>query len=457
MEVQKNELVKQQRSDKLVEYMLWAYFIFGVALSFFYETYFVGLVIGFSCLALYYATKIMFPQLIIHRYVASLVLGVFMAQFIYQMHGLFEMHFTAFIALLILITYENWKTYIPLTVFVVLHHSLFAYIQYLGYVTEDELLRQIYFTQMDFMDVTTFVFHAGIFVAGVFIAGLFSINSEKATQLNIDYLAKLNAIQKESEAKAKEMESVTLELQNSKIKEDQERFVVQGLNKLTEIIRKKGNSFEELARETIVFIVNHLGMNQGAFFIAENESSETADGEIKNEVVLRLKGCYAYEREKFMDKKITIGEGLVGQSFLENDVLYITDIPQDYVTITSGLGEALPKCLLIVPIKNENGIFGIIEVASFSDMPSYHKSFVERAAESIAGSIQTLKTNLRTQELLEESKRKSIEMEQQTIELRSKEEQMLQNMEEVIATQEELERREEEMRGMLGDKQEDSE
>lgn len=452
MEDKKIELEKQKRSDKIVSYVLWAYFVFGIVLSFFYDTYFVGIIVGFLSLLLYYTTKVMFPKLLVHRYVSSLVLGVFMAQFIYQMHGMFEMHFTTFIALIILITYENWKMYIPITLFVVVHHSLFAYVQYLGYVNEDERLQQVYFTQSDYMDLTTFLFHAGLFIVGVILSAIYTFNTEKFTQQNLAYISKINSVQKESDAKVKEMEAIAKELQVSKIKEDEERFIVQGLNKLTEIVRKKGDSFENLARQAVIFIVKHLDANQGAFFVAEDENYEI-EGESKSEIVLSLKGCYAYEREKFISKKIAIGEGLVGQSYLEKDVLYVTDIPSDYISITSGLGNALPKSILIVPIKNENGIFGVIELASFKEIPSYHRKFVERAAESVAGSIQTLKANLRTQELLEESRRKSIEMEQQTEELRAQEEEMRQNMEEMQATQEELERREQEMRELLDKKQ----
>ncbi len=423
-------LKKAKSTDKMIEILMVSYFVFGIVLSFFYQTYFVGILLGLTNLLFYFGTKLMFKNSTLHHFVASLVLGVFMAQFIYQMHGMFEMHFTAFIPLIILFTYENWKVYLPLALFVVVHHSLFAYIQYLGFINEDPSLQQIYFTQADYMDLTTFIFHAALFALAVVISAYYSHVAYINSQENISRIEDMQAVQLLNEQKALEMEQLAAELQKSKAKEDEERFIVNGVNQLTDLLRRKGNNYEELATEAIIFVVKHLQANQGAFFIAE-------DG-VDGEEVLRLKGCYAYDRIKFADKVITIGEGLVGQSFLEKDSIYITDVPKEYIQITSGLGEALPKNVLIVPIKNENGIFGVIEIAAFEELKEYKQTFVHRCAENLAGAIQTLKVNLRTQSLLEESNRKSVEMEAQTEELRAQEEEMRQNMEEMEATQEQM-------------------
>ncbi len=423
-------LRKAKATDRTIEILMVSYFIFGIVISFFYQTYFIGILLGLTNLLFYFGTKFMFKNSTLHHYVASLVLGVFMAQFIYQMHGLFEMHFTAFIPLIILFTYENWKVYLPLAIFVVIHHSLFAYIQYLGFINQDPSLQQVFFTQADYMDLTTFIFHAALFALAVFISAYYAYVAHLNSEENISRIEDMQTAQLLNEQKALEMEQLTAELKISKAKEDEERFIVNGVNQLTDLLRRKGNNYEELATEAIIFIVKHLEANQGAFFIAE-------DGEDGDEV-LRLQGCYAYDRLKFADKVISIGEGLVGQSFLEKDSIYITDVPKEYIQITSGLGESLPKNVLIVPVKNENGIFGVIEIAAFEELKEYKQTFVNRVAENLAGAIQTLKVNLRTQLLLEESKKKSVEMESQTEELRAQEEEMRQNMEEMEATQEQM-------------------
>ena len=119
-----------RKSDGIIEKLLFFYFLFGIGLSFFYDTYLVGVGVGSLCLLLYFLSKKLFPDTSLNQYIASLVAGIFMAQFIYQMHGLSEMHFTAFIAIIALITYQNKFAFIPQLLFVVIHHSSFAYIQY---------------------------------------------------------------------------------------------------------------------------------------------------------------------------------------------------------------------------------------------------------------------------------------------------------------------------------------
>src|SRR4051812_34618747 len=123
----------KQRSDRLMNYFLLSYFAGGMLLAFYYNTWIIALGVGGLSLAAYYSAKLLLPGSDLYQYVLSAVLGIFMAQYIYQMHGLFEMHFLAFIGSTILITYQNWKLQIPLMLVVVLHHALFGYLQNTGY------------------------------------------------------------------------------------------------------------------------------------------------------------------------------------------------------------------------------------------------------------------------------------------------------------------------------------
>jgi signal transduction histidine kinase len=139
-------------ADKVNEGLLFAMFIFGIFIALFYDTWLVAFAVGGLCMAAYYISKKMLPESEIYQYVLSGISAIFAAQFIYQMHGMAEMHFWVFISSTILIIYQNWKLQIPLILIVVIHHGSFAYLQFSGY-------KEIYFTQLDYMDLTTFIFH----------------------------------------------------------------------------------------------------------------------------------------------------------------------------------------------------------------------------------------------------------------------------------------------------------
>jgi PAS domain S-box-containing protein len=146
-----------------------------------------------------------------------------------------------------------------------------------------------------------------------------------------------------------------------------------------------------------------------------------------------MKACYAWDKKKFLNHKIYRGEGLAGQAWQEGDMVYLTEIPQNYIKIASGLGDANPTSVLIVPLKVNDQIFGVVELASFNAFQDFEKEFVQKIAETIASTISTVKINARTQRLLEESQ-------EMTEQMRAQEEEMRQNMEELQATQEEMQR-----------------
>ena len=113
-----------------------------------------------------------------------------MAQYIYQMHGMFEMHFIAFIGSAMLITYQKWKLQIPLAVVVVVHHALFAYLQYIGY-------EKIYFTQLDYMTLQTFIIHALLAVVIFFICGLWAYQFKAFSKTFIEQSFEIGRLQEE--------------------------------------------------------------------------------------------------------------------------------------------------------------------------------------------------------------------------------------------------------------------
>lgn len=173
-----------RRSDKLMEIFLGLYFFIGLVLATYYDTWLVAIVVGGLSVATYFVTKKMLPKSNAHHYVAGIVLGIFMAQFIYQMHGMFEMHFFAFVGSALMITYQNWKTQIPIALVVVVHHAIFGYLQFRNY--EAALPNTIYFTQLDYMDLQTFIIHGILASIIFFICGLWAYEMDKRSNETIE-------------------------------------------------------------------------------------------------------------------------------------------------------------------------------------------------------------------------------------------------------------------------------
>ena len=219
--------------------------------------------------------------------------------------------------------------------------------------------------------------------------------------------------------------------------EDSKRnWATTGLAQLGETLRSSENGISELVDKILQFLVKYTKSNQGGLFVVNDEKL--------GEVFLELQACYAFERKRYMKKRIEKMEGLVSQCYLEQEIIFITNVPQDYVKITSGLGGENPNSLLLVPLKLNEKVYGVIELLSFNKYQEHEIEFVKKTSESIAYSISTAKINELTRVLLENSQ-------QQTEEMRAQEEEMRQNMEELTATQEEMTRKNAEVERLLSE------
>jgi methyl-accepting chemotaxis protein len=216
--------------------------------------------------------------------------------------------------------------------------------------------------------------------------------------------------------------------------EDQRTWINQNIAKFGEILRARNDSFKELSLKITSELVKILQVHQGFLFILNDDD--------ESDIFLELSAAYAYDRKKFLKKRIEIGEGLIGQTYLEKQTTYLREIPENYLQIQSGAGEAKPASLLIVPLITNEGVQGIVELASFTHFKPFQVEFVEKIGESIAITITNLKVNERTKVLLESSQLHSEE-------LQSREEELRQNMEEMQATQEEVARQQNITEGLI--------
>ncbi|MCK4663482.1 MAG: bacteriohemerythrin [Bacteroidales bacterium] len=219
-----------------------------------------------------------------------------------------------------------------------------------------------------------------------------------------------------------------------KTENEKQNWITQGITKFGEILRQNYDNLEILSFNIISNIVNYLDVNQGNIFVI-NDSD-------KNDIYFELTAAVAFDRNKYSKKKINIGEDLVGRCAHEKLTIYLTDVPDGYIDITSGMGAADPKYILLVPLKLNEEVFGVIELASFKEFETYKIEFIEKVGESIASTISSVKINEKTAELLGQAQKQSEE-------LSSQEEEMRQNLEELQTTQEEASRREFEMQGLI--------
>jgi HAMP domain-containing protein/CheY-like chemotaxis protein/signal transduction histidine kinase len=182
----------------------------------------------------------------------------------------------------------------------------------------------------------------------------------------------------------------------------------------------------------------------GVFYIMDGNPDES---------VLKLLSTYAYRERKNLANRFHLGEGLVGQAALEKDRILLTEVPGDYVKINSGLGEATPMNIVVLPVLFEGEVRAVIELASFHRFNDAHLTFLDQLTESIAIVLNTIEASMRQEELLKQSQSLAEELqgqqreltetnkrlEQQAKSLQASEELLKQQREQLQQTNEELE------------------
>lgn len=220
--------------------------------------------------------------------------------------------------------------------------------------------------------------------------------------------------------------------------EQQRTWVTNGLAQFGEILRRNNDNMQELSYNIIRYLVDYVNLIQAGFFLLHTGEDKGDNGK----KFFELTAFVAYDRRKYADKTIEWGEGLVGRCAMEQKTIYMTELPPHYMTVTSGLGEGDPGAIILVPLKANDTVYGVVEMATLQPLLRHEIEFLEKTAESIAMTISTVRTNMQTAVLLQETQ-------QQAAKMREQEEVLRQNLEEMRATQEENERKEIEMKGFI--------
>ncbi|GAB4332004.1 MAG: hypothetical protein OHK0038_07320 [Flammeovirgaceae bacterium] len=198
-------------------------------------------------------------------------------------------------------------------------------------------------------------------------------------------------------------------------------WVNEGMASVSHLLTGRVEDISELSRKLILEIVRRMDACQGGIYLVEKD-------------VLVLKASYAYDRHKYLRKQVQLNEGIIGEAWAEASTILLDNMPDEYQPIDAGLGEVKPRCLLIVPIKTDREVVGVMEIASLKSFENYQTAFAEKACESMAISLYSIKVKMETEDLFKQS--------QLNEQLKSQEEEMRQNLEELQSTQEEMKRKE---------------
>jgi signal transduction histidine kinase/HAMP domain-containing protein/CheY-like chemotaxis protein len=180
-----------------------------------------------------------------------------------------------------------------------------------------------------------------------------------------------------------------------------------------------------VASQIMSHVTPLVDAHSGAFFCPELE-----DGAPESDTELKLVASYAYSSRRSVSNRFRIGEGLVGQAALERIPILVTDAPPDYV-IQSGLGEAAPVNVLVVPILFEDELMGVLEFASLHPLTDTSRQLLDELVETLGIVLHTIEATMRTEELLEQSQGLTQELQAQSEELQAQQEELQQTNEEL--------------------------
>jgi CheY-like chemotaxis protein/signal transduction histidine kinase/HAMP domain-containing protein len=175
---------------------------------------------------------------------------------------------------------------------------------------------------------------------------------------------------------------------------------------------------------------------QGVFYV--NTSSN-------GHPVMKLLAGYAYKKRKNLANEFRAGEGLVGQCTLERERILVTNVPSNYVYVTSGLGEAPPNNIVVLPVLFEGEAKAVIELSTFKTFSDTHLTFLDQLTESIGIVLNTIAANTRTEDLLQQSQSLAAELQSQQDELKKTNEQLEQQAESLRESEELLKSQQEEL------------
>jgi signal transduction histidine kinase/DNA-binding response OmpR family regulator len=282
----------------------------------------------------------------------------------------------------------------------------------------------------------------------------FLIDGFRQTSRFVDEVGKANFDHPFTPLSSKDIQGHALLTMRNRLKaaseEDANRsWMTEGLANLNEIMRSSSDDFNMFLDKIIDTIVDHVNVQQAAIFLVHNDDL--------NDLHIQLGAYYALNNKILNSKRYELKEGLIGQAIASNKIISLDNISDPYFSIDTGIGDSKNCSIMIIPLATSGKVVGAIEVASIQPLSDKQKLLMEKMAEPVAASLFSVRANLITTQLLEESRKQAEELVYQEQELRkinnelTSQSQLLQQSEEELkAQQEELKQVNQELQDKAG-------
>ncbi len=224
-------------------------------------------------------------------------------------------------------------------------------------------------------------------------------------------------------------------LRDSTQKNNEQSWLKSNLAQFTQLLQGQRN-LETVSQLILSELAPLVGAQQGVFYVMDS---------LDNQPLLKLLSSYAYQERKHLANQFRLGEGLVGQCALEKEKIILTQVPSDYIKISSGLGEATPQTIIVLPVLFETQVTAVIELASFQRFSEIHLTFLDQVTDSIGILLNTIASDLRTQELLKQSQSLAQELQTQQEELKTSNKRLEQQTQSLQASEDLLRQQQEEL------------
>lgn len=398
-------------------YILLLLFASGGILSMLNKSYHVAIPMTVLSMGLYVVGYIYLKNRHHLRLLLVLVLFLFELQLFIQFEGSGFVYYYYFILITSLILYKDGRyilIFYLLSVLLLIGTPLFLSRELLY----DELLNaefsilKVFFDRNFFLNLSLYTMH--LLVCAITSLYLYEQASENAKQKVYleEYLhmeANVELIKQITEGKLEEfypyqnndimgrhllaMRDNLIEL---KEKDEIQKWVSSGLASISDLLLTV-DRLDRLSNKVMRELVTFMHCYQGGLFLYNDDDPKAP--------YLELASAYAFNKRQQLDRRVELGEGMVGEVAIRKKTEFIEDIPENFEPISSGLGDSPPKSILIVPLKVKDELIGVIEVSSFKNFQKHEIEFLNQVSESIAVTILSLKSRIKTDKLLEESQK----------------------------------------------------